>query len=40
MTEFETMSHPIKALQALGDEMGNRIGGQLMQLKQAAAALR
>jgi hypothetical protein len=40
MTEFEVMIRPIKALQALGEEMGNRIGPQLAQLKQAAAAPR
>jgi hypothetical protein len=38
MTEFEVMVRPIKALQALGEEMGNRIGPQLSQLKAAAAA--
>ncbi len=37
MVEFEVMIRPLKALQALGEEMGNRIGPQLMQLKQAAA---
>jgi hypothetical protein len=37
MIEFEVMIRPIKALQALGDEMGNRIGPQLALLKQAAA---
>jgi hypothetical protein len=36
--EFEVMIRPIKALQVLGEEMGNRIGPQLAQLKQAAAA--
>jgi hypothetical protein len=36
MVEFEVMIRPIKALQALGDEMGNRIGPQLALLKQAA----
>jgi hypothetical protein len=36
MTEFEAVIRPIKALQALGDEMGNRIGPQLMRLTQAA----
>jgi hypothetical protein len=36
MVEFEVMIRPIKALQALGDEMGNRIGPQLARLKQAA----
>jgi hypothetical protein len=38
MAEFEVMVRPIKALQALGDEMGNRIGPQLMAMKAAAAA--
>jgi hypothetical protein len=38
MIEFEVMIRPIKALQALGDEMGNRIGPELARLKQAAAA--
>ena len=38
MTEFEVMVRPIKALQALGEEMGNRIGPQLGQLMAAAAA--
>jgi hypothetical protein len=37
MVEFEVMIRPIKALAALGEEMGNRIGPQLSQLKQAAA---
>ena len=36
MTEFEVMIRPIKALAALGEEMGNRIGPQLTQLKLAA----
>ena len=36
MIEFEVMIRPIKALAALGEEMGNRIGPQLAQLKQAA----
>src|SRR4030081_316990 len=40
MIEFEVMVRPIKALQALGDEMGNRIGPQLAQLKEASAGLR
>ena len=40
MTEFEVMIRPIKALAALGEEMGNRIGPQLAQLKQAAGAQR
>jgi hypothetical protein len=38
MTEFEVMIRPVKALQALGEEMGNRIGPQLAQMKAAAAA--
>jgi hypothetical protein len=37
MVEFEVMIRPIKALQALGEAMGNRIGPQLAALKQAAA---
>jgi hypothetical protein len=36
MIEFEVMVRPIKALQALGEEMGNRIGPELSRLKQAA----
>src|SRR4051794_15393212 len=40
MIEFEVMVRPIKALQALGEEMGNRIGPELARLKQAAAAPR
>jgi hypothetical protein len=40
MIEFEVMVRPIKALQALGDEMGARIGPQLARLKEAAAASR
>lgn len=36
MVEFEVMVRPIKALQALGDEMGARIGPQLAKLKAAA----
>ena len=35
MVDFEVMVRPIKALEALGAEMGNRIGPQLAQLKQA-----
>ncbi|MEA2822722.1 MAG: hypothetical protein QOJ86_4726 [Bradyrhizobium sp.] len=35
--EFEVMVRPIKALQALGEEMGNRIGPELARLKEAAA---
>jgi hypothetical protein len=38
MLEFEVMVRPIKALQALGEAMGNRIGPELMRLKAAAAA--
>ena len=38
MTEFEVMIRPIKALAALGEEMGNRIGPQLALLKEAAGA--
>jgi hypothetical protein len=40
MIEFEVMIRPIKALQALGEEMGDRIGPQLSRLKEAAAAPR
>jgi hypothetical protein len=36
--EFEVMIRPIKALAALGEEMGNRIGPQLTQLKLEARA--
>ena len=36
MIEFEVMVRPIKALAALGEEMGNRIGPQLMRMKAAA----
>jgi hypothetical protein len=36
MIEFEVMVRPIKALQALGEEMGNRIGPQLSRLKELA----
>jgi hypothetical protein len=35
MVEFEVMVRPIRALQALGEEMGNRIGPELARLKQA-----
>src|SRR6476619_4582047 len=38
MVEFEVMVRPIKALQVMGEEMGNRIGPELMRLKAAAAA--
>jgi hypothetical protein len=37
MIEFEVMVRPIKALQVLGEEMGNRIGPELTRLKAAAA---
>jgi hypothetical protein len=40
MIEFEVMVRPIKALQVLGEEMGNRIGPELSRLKQAAGAPR
>jgi hypothetical protein len=40
MIEFEVMISPIKALAALGEETGKRIGPQLSQLKQAAAIQR
>jgi hypothetical protein len=36
MIELEVMIRPIKALAALGEEMGNRIGPQLARLKAAA----
>jgi hypothetical protein len=36
MVEFEVMIRPLKALQALAEAMGNRIGPQLMALKSAA----
>lgn len=39
-TEFEVMVRPVKALQALGEEMGNRIGLQLTRLKELAGASR
>jgi hypothetical protein len=35
MIEFEVMIRPIKALAALGEEMGNRIGPQLSLMKAA-----
>ena len=35
MIEFEAMIRPIKALAALGEEMGNRLAPQLGQLKPA-----
>jgi hypothetical protein len=40
MIEFEVMVRPIKALAALGEEMGNRIGPQLTRLKETAAVQR
>jgi hypothetical protein len=40
MTEFEVMIRPIKALAALGEEMGNRMGPQLSRLKELAGAPR
>jgi hypothetical protein len=40
MIEFEVMVRPIRALQALGEEMGNRIGPQLSRLKELAGAPR
>ena len=38
MIEFEVMVRPIKALAALGEEMGNRIGPELSRLKRLAGA--
>jgi len=38
MIEFEVMVRPIKALAALGEEMGNRIGPELTRLKLLARA--
>ena len=38
MIEFEVMIRPIKALAALGEEMGSRIGPQLAAFKAAAGA--
>ena len=40
MIEFEVMIRPIKALAALGEEMGNRIGPQLSQMKAEAGLKR
>jgi hypothetical protein len=37
MIEFEVMIRPLKALEVLSEQMGNRIGPQLAQLKQEAA---
>jgi hypothetical protein len=36
MIEFEVMIRPIKALAALAEEIGNRIGPQLARMKAAA----
>jgi len=36
MVDFEVMIGPMKALQAVGEAMGNRIGPQLARLKEAA----
>ena len=38
MVEFEVMIRPIKAPAARGKEIGNRIGPQLVPLKQSAGA--
>jgi hypothetical protein len=38
MIEFEVMIRPIKALAARSEEIGNRIGPQLVPLKQSAGA--
>lgn len=38
MIDFEVMVRPIKALQALGERMGAKIGPQLAKLKEAAAS--
>ena len=40
MIEFEVMVRPIKALAALGEEMGTRIGPQLSRLKELAGVQR
>ena len=40
MAEFEVMIRPIKALAALGEEMGNRIGPQLSLMKAAGRTKR
>jgi hypothetical protein len=37
MIEFEVMIRPARTLQALGEATGNRVGPQLIRLKQAAA---
>jgi hypothetical protein len=36
LIEFEVMIRPLKALQVLAEEMGNRIGPQLMEMKRLA----
>ncbi|NVN87217.1 MAG: nuclear transport factor 2 family protein [Rhodopseudomonas sp.] len=38
MVEFEVMIRPLKALQVLAEEMGNRIGPQLLRMKEMAAS--
>ncbi|MFZ2155666.1 MAG: hypothetical protein WAV72_06045 [Bradyrhizobium sp.] len=38
MVEFEVMVRPLRTLQALAEEIGNRIDPQLAQLKAAAGA--
>jgi hypothetical protein len=38
MIEFEVMIRPLKALETLSEQMGNRIGPQLARLKQEAVA--
>jgi hypothetical protein len=40
MIEFEVMIRPIKALAALGEEMGNRIVPQLSRLRELAGLQR
>lgn len=40
MIEFEVMIRPIKALQALAEEIGGRIGPQLTEMKAAASIRR
>jgi hypothetical protein len=38
LVEFEVMIRPLNALQELAEEMGNRIGPQLMQMKKMAGS--
>jgi hypothetical protein len=38
MVDFEVMIRPLKALQAVAEAMGNRIGPQLMSLKATASS--